>query len=1008
MELEASGGGYGDATASVTVNVEDDDASLVLSEDSLDIGEAGSGTFTVNLAARPTGSVTVSLSSGDARAASVSPSSLSFSTSNWTRAQTVTVSGVNDADVANEEVEVELEASGGGYGDATASVTVNVEDDDASLVLSEDSLDIGEAGSGTFTVNLAARPTGSVTVSLSSGDARAASVSPSSLSFSTSNWTRAQTVTVSGVNDADVANEEVEVELEASGGGYGDATASVTVNVEDDDASLVLSEDSLDIGEAGSGTFTVNLAARPTGSVTVSLSSGDARAASVSPSSLSFSTSNWTRAQTVTVSGVNDADVRDEEVTVSLSATGGGYGGKTASVTVNVTDGEIQFPVLSEPGLEVDEADRKKIVATSTLPDPNFYYRVSLLRSEDGVTYEVEPGFEHDPASTTEFEAEFSPNRPGLYKVELRACRDADRTICAHVESSKHLTKLEAPDNLDVRPLPPDGRQGKAGLSWTGDATATMYVVEVKWDGQEWTAPIRNFTTSSIVMMAEYDITLDEISGLKVRDQGRDSDFNYDHGLSVAPYAYTFHVRAKGSGDILDSNDSAPVTIIDTPILSANGTSPMDGPGEVLVKWRKPGGATGYKIRWRELGADTDGNLHDSEGKLSETEAQADELWLLDPSSVPADYDDDEDIDDPSIDQYRIEGLGLYEIYGVQLNYTTTEGWVFSAQDFYVWPSDRPAGHGETVATYPLKNYLKDATYTYYICDKSFPSRHGDWIRLINHAMDHWVDATDGLVQMVHQDGDMPEGSGICADFSGYVNHIVSMYNKLSPEEAEATTTKGFVMGVLSTMHDLGMRRMEQLTANEILMADDVSTSSKVTNFPEISREVARGTCIKRGDSKADACVTTTAVFEEGNLKFSVALRNVFAFKDNDRRKLGLRDTDIEFYSDILLARSFYEKVLNEFQEGSATEPLPRPGDLPHDVRLVDSEAKVCPTIYQALIHEAGHAMGVSFRLNTVPGDSTHSAKTIGPTVMRRTACTTAPFDVLAIYALYQTYGRTE
>ena len=52
----------------------------------------------------------------------------------------------------------------------------------------------------------------------------------------------------------------------------------------------------------------------------------------MSPASLSFTTANWDTTQTVTVSGVDDPDTAEESVTVSLSATDGGYEGKTASV----------------------------------------------------------------------------------------------------------------------------------------------------------------------------------------------------------------------------------------------------------------------------------------------------------------------------------------------------------------------------------------------------------------------------------------------------------------------------------------------------------------------------------------------------------------------------------------------------------------------------------------------------------------------------------------------------
>ena len=381
VSLSAMGGGYGGKTASVSVSVMDDDtANLVVSASTLSVGEAGSGDFTVKLATQPSADVSVSVSSGDTAAATVSPASLSFTTANWDTTQTVTVSGVDDPDTAEESVTVSLSAMGGGYGGKTASVSVSVMDDDtANLVVSASTLSVGEAGSGDFTVKLATQPSADVSVSVSSGDTGAATVSPASLSFTTANWNTAQTVTVSGVDDPDTADESVTVSLSATDGGYGGKTASVSVSVMDDDtANLVVSASTLSVGEAGSGDFTVKLATQPSAGVSVSVSSGDTGAATVSPASLSFTTANWDTTQTVTVRGVDDPDTAEESVTVSLSATDGGYGSKTASVTVTITDDDTANLVVSESTLNVGEAGSGDFtVKLATQPSANVTVSVS-------------------------------------------------------------------------------------------------------------------------------------------------------------------------------------------------------------------------------------------------------------------------------------------------------------------------------------------------------------------------------------------------------------------------------------------------------------------------------------------------------------------------------------------------------------------------------------------------------------------------------------------------------
>ena len=83
---------------------------------------------------------------------------------------------------------------------------------------------------------------------------------------------------------------------------YAGVSGSVAVSVDDSDtAGLVLSESSLDIGEDGSGSFTVKLASRPLADVSVSFVSGDAAAVSVTSGTLTFTSSTWSQAQTVTV-----------------------------------------------------------------------------------------------------------------------------------------------------------------------------------------------------------------------------------------------------------------------------------------------------------------------------------------------------------------------------------------------------------------------------------------------------------------------------------------------------------------------------------------------------------------------------------------------------------------------------------------------------------------------------------------------------------------------------------
>ena len=358
VTVTASGGDYGGETAEVAVSVTDGDTvELVVDPGSQTISENGSGTFSVRLATRPSGQVSVTVSSGDAGAVSVRSQALVFTTGNWSTAQSVAVGGVDDEDALDESVTVTVTASGGDYSGETVEVEVAVSDDDTvNLVVDPGSLPILEGGSGSFEVSLATRPSARVSVTVSSGDTGAVSVGRTSLTFTTGNWSTAQSVAVGGVIDADALDESVTVTLTASGADYGGETAEVEVSVSDGHtAALVVDPDSLTILENDSGTFEVSLATRPSARVSVTVSSGDSGAVSVPSQALVFTTGDWSTAQSVTVEGVDDDDAGDESVTVTVTASGGDYGGETAEVDVSVTDGDTANLVVDPGSLPISE-----------------------------------------------------------------------------------------------------------------------------------------------------------------------------------------------------------------------------------------------------------------------------------------------------------------------------------------------------------------------------------------------------------------------------------------------------------------------------------------------------------------------------------------------------------------------------------------------------------------------------------------------------------------------------
>ena len=158
-------------------------------------------------------------------------------------------------------------------------------------------------GADDHSVRLAAQPTQTVTVAVSSPDTGAVTVGTSTLTFTASNWDTAQTVTLTAAQDLDGQNESVEIAHAAStatASEYAGLSATFEAAVDDDEtAAIVLSPTSLSVNEASSATYTVALATQPTEAVAVAIS-GAGSGISIDLTSLSFTTTNWNTAQTVT------------------------------------------------------------------------------------------------------------------------------------------------------------------------------------------------------------------------------------------------------------------------------------------------------------------------------------------------------------------------------------------------------------------------------------------------------------------------------------------------------------------------------------------------------------------------------------------------------------------------------------------------------------------------------------------------------------------------------------
>ena len=118
----------------------------------------------------------------------------------------------------------------------------------------------------------------------------------------------------------------------------------------------------LTMNERSESSYTVALATEPTADVTgtidgfgslLLLSSGG-------NSELTFTMSNWNTPQTVPLTALGDQNLIQDMVTLTHTASGGGYGAVTKNLVVTITDGGghvSTVPLESQGGMNVNEGD---------------------------------------------------------------------------------------------------------------------------------------------------------------------------------------------------------------------------------------------------------------------------------------------------------------------------------------------------------------------------------------------------------------------------------------------------------------------------------------------------------------------------------------------------------------------------------------------------------------------------------------------------------------------------
>lgn len=247
-------------------------------------------------------------------------------------------------------------------------------------------------GTDTFTVVLDTPIAGSVQVDISSSDTDEATVSPGSLTFASDDWDTPQTVTIVGVQDDHLGDDSATITANindaASDDNYdplADQIVSIIL-VNDDVASISPSVSNLALAEGDTGQFSVVLAAQPDSDVVVSVASEDSLYATADVASLTFTDANWDTPQTVTVTGVHDANNIDNNTNINLSvnnaASDDAFDDLQAVVAIAIEDDDMPAIVYTSGTGSVSESGTVAAVGVMLSTEPDSSVVVNFENSD--------------------------------------------------------------------------------------------------------------------------------------------------------------------------------------------------------------------------------------------------------------------------------------------------------------------------------------------------------------------------------------------------------------------------------------------------------------------------------------------------------------------------------------------------------------------------------------------------------------------------------------------------
>ena len=539
--------------------------------------------YTVVLDTQPTADVTVTVAGHAGTDVTPDPGTLTFTTSNWDTAQTVTVTAGDDADTTDDSVTLTHSAASTdtGYSGITiAGVTVTVRDNDTAQVTG---LTV-TSGNAQLVVNWAAvdNATGYKVQWKSGGQGYNGSRQFTVTSGSTTSHT------ITGL--ANGTEYTVRVSATRTGANDGPASAEKTGTPAVPTApGVTVSKTALTVTEQDStgGSYTVALDTEPTANVTVTVAGHAGTDVTPDPATLTFTASNWSTAQTVTVTAGDDADTTDDTVALTHSAASAdsGYSGiaiPSVAVTVSDNDTARVTGLTVTPGnaqlavnwTAVDNATGYKVQWKSGSQGYNTGNRQSTVTSGSTTSHTI-TGL----ANGTEYTVQVSATRTGANDGPA----SAEKTGTPAVPTAPGVTVSKTALTVTEQ----DSTGGSYTVVLDTEPTANVVVTVAGHSGTDVTAnpTTLTFTASNWSTVQTVTVTA-----------GDDADTTDDtvaltHSAASADTGYS-GIAIAGVALTVRDNDTAQVT----------GLTVTSGNAQLVVNWAAVDNATGYKVQWKSGG----------------------------------------------------------------------------------------------------------------------------------------------------------------------------------------------------------------------------------------------------------------------------------------------------------------------------------------------------------------------------------------------------------------------